>query len=174
VGKQQWNAEIIEEFTWQIINHLYNNGHIVRALNEPVWGIPKAQLLKQLGLDGGEVPYGVWSRIRRASKKMRLHRDRVYLIGDGRGWFLGTKEHAADHVASRAKENETRVLNLGAEIASTEREILRKQQIYLDSIGKGRVVRRIPDVLEAMGAEEDGHQILRALPAPKETGEPNT
>ena len=173
MGKQQWNAEIIEGFTWQIINHLYNNGHIVRALNEPVWAIPKAQLLKQLGLDGGEVPHWVWSRIRKASKKMRLHRDRVYLVGDWRGWFLGTKEHAARHVVSRATENETRVLNLGAEIASTDRRILHEQLGYVDSVGKGQVLRRLPDVLQAMGAEEDGRQILRALPAPKETGEPN-
>jgi hypothetical protein len=167
MGKHEWDKVRIEQLAWQVINYLRDNGHIVRALNEPVSAIPKAQLLRALGIDDGEVPPYVWSRIRRASKSMRLHRERVYLIGDGRGWFLGTKEHAAFHAASRAKENETRELNLGSEIASTDRGELREQQHHLDRAGKGRAMRRLPAVLQALGADEESHLILAALPSPK-------
>jgi hypothetical protein len=170
MGKGQWNDEVIKKLTWQIINYLYDNGHIVRALNEPVSAIPKVELLKGLGFDGGEVPQWVWARVRKASKKMRLHGDRVYLIGGGGGFYLGTKEHAALHAGSRAKENETRELNLGAEIAATDRGVLREQQRHLDKVGKGRSLRRLPGVLQALGADEESHLILAALPAPKEMG----
>jgi hypothetical protein len=166
MGKQQWTDEVIQKFTRQIIVLLKSRGCIRRALNEPVTGLTKDAILKELGFEGGEVPGYVWARVRKCSKGQRIQKELVRLIGDGRGWFLGTMEDSAMSERSRAKEAVTRIKNVAAAIGATDRQELREELRFLDDAGKSAALRLLCDILVAMGEDEDAHAILAALPAP--------
>jgi len=163
MGNQAWTAEVVAVFFKQIFALLRSNGCIVRALNEPVQAMAKEEILKALGYEAAEVPPPrVWRAVRVLAAKQNC-----YLIGDGRGWFIGTKEHAAKHKGARVSESITRLKNVGEWLAATPRDRLHEQQTYLDSTDKGTVVRRFVRVLEAAGSEENAQTILAALPAPR-------